>query len=236
VWGHCQHIRRWISFLLLVASACLSSVSAADSLLGWSITPAVGVRLVDLNVTRNSDGFTGTITNDGSFFGPMYAAINVESPTFLLSDRVGVTVRAHASEVSLSNQRVRGSGAPQQEEEEIKDLGTKVSGYYSYLMPTIFYRTVDRGGDSRFGLGAGRWKAWFSGDIILAPNGAATVGMPKTPIEGSMEGRTGWYLFWQGRWPKGLFEISISNVRLKTSNFKYEMQEINMMFGYHMEF
>ncbi|HLQ25133.1 MAG TPA: hypothetical protein VK138_04560 [Acidiferrobacterales bacterium] len=228
---------------MLAVAICLLSLSVLaeeessqkkDSLLGWTITPGVGVRVLDLHVKRGSDGATGTITNDGSFTGPMYAALNVESPTLLLNEKVGVTVRGYATSFSLGNQRVKSTSA--QGGEDIKDLGTSVTGYYSYVMPTIFYRSVDRTGDSRFGVGYGYWKTWFSGDIILAQDNAATATMAKTSISGSTDGKSGVLLFWQGRWPRGLFEIAINNVRFATNNYKYEMHEINMLIGYHFEF
>jgi len=205
-----------------------------DKLLGVVVTPGVGARILDLRVTRNSDGATGTITSDGSFTGPLYAALSVESPTYLLNEKFGVTVRGHAASFSLDNQRVKSTST--QGGEDIKDLGTRVNGHYSYIMPTIFYRTVDPSGDSRFGVGYGYWKAWFSGDIILAPDNAATATMPKTSINGSTDGKTGVLFFWQARWPKGLFEISFNNVKFGGSDYKYEMNEINMLIGYHFGF
>jgi hypothetical protein len=208
-----------------------------DGLLGWTVTPGVGVRILDLRVKRGSDGATGTITNDGSFTGPMYAALNVESPTLLLNEKIGITVRGYATSFSLGNQRVKSTNTTSTDSgEDIKDLGTSVKGQYSYVMPTIFYRSVDRTGDSRFGVGYGYWKTWFSGDIILAGDNAATAAMPKTSISGSTDGKYGVLLFWQARWPKGLFEIAINNVRFSADNYKYEMQEINMLIGYHFEF
>lgn len=205
-----------------------------DRLLGFVITPGIGVRILDLHVTRNADGATGTITSDGSFTGPLYVALDIESPTYLLNEKWGVTVRAHTASFSLHNQRVK--SASTQDGQGLQDLGTSVEGHYRYLMPTIFYRTVDSSGDSRIGIGYGYWKAWFSGDIILAPDNAATAAMPKTSISGSTDGKTGLLLFWQTRWAKGLFEFSFSNVRLSGSGYKYELEEINMMLGYHLEF
>ncbi len=223
-----------ICLFSLPVEAETESDNKEDKLLGVTITPGIGVRILDLQVTRNSDGATGTITSDGSVTGPLYAAISVESPTYLLSEKFGITARGHAASFSLSNQRVKSTTG--QDGEDIHDLGTRVKGYYSYIMPTIFYRSVDPSGDSRVGLGYGYWKAWFSGDIILAKDNAATTAMAKTSISGSIDGKTGVLLFWQIRWPKGLFEISFNNVKFSASDYKYAMQEINMLIGYHFEF
>jgi hypothetical protein len=223
--------------LLSVAGPAHSDEGAAppeDGLLGWSITPGIGVRVVSLDVKRHSDGYTGTLTNDGSFSDPIYLSLDIESPSWMLSPKVGLSVRSHSQSFKLSRQQVPSSTSTNGQ--DYADLGTSVQGFYSYLGPTLFYRMVDPTGDSRLGIGYGYWKAWFEGDIILAENGAATPGTPSTSIDGSIDGTTGPMLFWQIRGKQLLFEIAVSNVTFSHPNYRFTLSELIMSVGYQFRF
>src|SRR5436190_21363725 len=55
-------------------------------ILHWTITPGMGVRLLDINVTSKQTGAAGRITNDGSFSNPIYWSLDIESPTLTLGN------------------------------------------------------------------------------------------------------------------------------------------------------
>jgi len=234
------HLIRLASFVLLlfpVALPVCADEGAAppdDGLLGWSITPGIGVRVVSLEVKRHSDGYTGTLTNDGSFSDPIYLSLDIETPSWMLSPTVGVSVRSHSQTFRLTRQQVPSSTSTSGQ--DYADLGTSVQGYYSYLGPTVFYRMVDSTGDSRLGLGYGYWKAWFHGDIILAANGAASAGTASTSIDGSTDGAAGPMLFWQVRGKKMLFEIAISSVVFSKPDYRFSLNELVMSVGYQFRF
>jgi len=211
-----------------------TSAPPEDRLLGWSITPGIGVRVLSLDVERKSDGHTGTLTNDGSFTDPVCLLLEIESPSLMLSSSVGISLRSHAQTFRLSRQQV--PSATSTSGQDYENFGTSVQGYYSYLGPTVFYRWTDATGDSRLGLGYGYWKAWFHGDIILAPNGAAVAGMPHTAIDGAIDGNTGPILFWQIRGKKALFEIAISNTTFSQPDYRYSLRELVMNLGYQIRF
>lgn len=203
--------------------------------LGFSITPGIGVRLLDIDVRSKADGSEGLITNDGSFFGPMYATISVESPVLLLSKKVGLTVRAHASKFTLDTQRVKSQDGTSESGGDLTDLDTEVSGHYSYLMPTIFYRVADPSGEFRTGLGYGQWKIRFSGDIILSKDETAAESTPATEIDDS-ETKAGALLFFQWRGRRAMFEIAFNRMDFSSSDFDYELDELNMVVGYQIYF
>lgn len=206
-----------------------------DKLLGWSITPGFGARVVSLEVKRRADGYTGTLTNDGSFSDPLYLSFDIESPSWMLaSSNWGLSVRSHAQTFKLSRQQVPSFTSTSGQ--DYADFGTGVRGYYSYISPVAFYRMGDASGDWRLGIGYGYWKTWFKGDIILAPDGAATAGMPRTGIDGSIKGNTGPMLFWQVRGRRMLFEISISDVAFSGSGNRYTLSELLMNIGYQIHF
>jgi len=234
------HLIRLALFVLLLFPVALpvcadeGAAPPEDGLLGWSITPGIGVRVVSLEVKRHSDGYTGTLTNDGSFSDPIYLSLDIESPSWMLSPKVGLSVRSHSQTFRLTRQQVPSSTSTSGQ--DYADLGTSVQGYYSYLGPTVFYRMVDPTGDSRLGLGYGYWKAWFHGDIILAQDGAVTAGMPSTSIDGSTDGNTGLLLFWQVRGKKMLFEIAISSVAFSKPDYRFSLSELVMNVGYQIRF
>ena len=205
-----------------------------DGLLGWSITPGVGVRVISLDVTRKSDGYTGTLTNDGSFTDPIYFSLNIESPSWMFTPKVGVSIRSNNQTFRLTRQQIPSSTSTTGQ--DYADVGTSVQGVYSYLGPALFYRMVDGSGDSRLGLGYGYWKAWFQGTIVLDPNGDATSGQPATSISGSTNKSTGPILFWQSRGKNIVFEIAISRAMFSQTEYRYTLSELVMNLGYQFHF
>jgi hypothetical protein len=206
---------------------------AGFGILGWTITPGIGVRLLDIDVTDRQSGAAGRATNDGSFSNPIYLSLDIESPTLTFGN-FGATVRAHATSLKLNHQRFAEGG--QTEEDNIHDVDTEVKASYHYLMPTLFYRwTTASSEDSRLGLGFGKWDASFSGDILLSRDFRDYGSMPTTSINGSVKGENGMLLFWQTRFEKGLLEFSLNEVDFSNSEYKFGLSELNMMFGYYFE-
>lgn len=209
-------------------------------ILGWTITPGVGVRLLDIDVTSRLTGAEGRVTNDGSFSNPIYFSLDIESPA-LTFGRFGATVRAHTGSLKLDHQlfpdtaaQTSSSGSGDQDN-DIHDVGTEVEASYHYLMPTLFYRWPAEGGDSRLGLGYGKWDARFSGDIYLTKDYDDVDSMRTTSIDGSVDGKKGLLLFWQWRFKSGLLEFAVNEVDFSSSEFEFGLSELNMMYGYYFQ-
>jgi hypothetical protein len=210
-------------------------------ILGWTITPGIGVRLLDIDVTSKRTGAEGLGTNDGSFSNPIYLSLDIETPTLTFGN-FGATVRAHAGSLKLDHQRFPDSAGNESastsggsEPSDIHDVGTEVKASYNYLMPTLFYRWAADGGDSRLGLGYGKWDASFSGDIYLTKDHENVNSMRTTSIDGSVDGKKGLLLFWQWRFKSGLLEFSVNQVDFSNSAFEFNLNELNMMYGYYFE-
>jgi hypothetical protein len=209
-------------------------------ILGWTVTPGIGVRLLDIDVTSKRTGAEGLVTNDGSFSNPIYLSLDVETPA-LVFGRFGATVRAHTGSLKLDHQRfpatagqtsTSGSGG---QDNDIHGVGTQVKATYHYLMPTLFYRWPAEGGDSRLGLGYGKWDARFSGDIYLTKDYADVNSMRTTSVDGSVDGKKGLLLFWQWRFKSGLLEFAVNEVDFSSSEFEFGLSELNMMYGYYFQ-
>lgn len=207
-------------------------------ILGWTITPGIGVRLLDIDVASKQTGAEGLVTNDGSFSNPIYFSLDVESPTLTLG-RFGATVRAHTSSLKLDHQRFPDSQTAttsgSSEPSDIHDVGTEVKASYHYLMPTLFYRWPAEGGDSRLGLGYGKWDASFSGDIYLTKDYDDVDSLQTTRISGSVDGKRGILLFWQWRFKSGLLEFAVNEVDFSNDEFEFGLSELNMMYGYYFQ-
>jgi hypothetical protein len=205
---------------------------AGFGILGWTITPGIGVRLLDIDVTDRLSGAAGRVTNDGSFSNPIYLSLDIETPTLTFGN-FGATVRAHATNLKLDNQRFNEGG--ETEDDNIHDVDTEVKASYKYLMPTLFYRWADTDAEGRFGLGYGKWDASFSGNILLSRDFGDYGSVPTTSIDGSVEGKNGLLVFWQTRFKSGLFEISFNEVDFSNTRFEFGLSELNMMYGFYFE-
>ncbi|HEY3488176.1 MAG TPA: hypothetical protein VGL10_08925 [Gammaproteobacteria bacterium] len=240
-------------FVLLMSITVLWTTASAQSaetetpvdsnpglgILGWTITPGIGVRLLDIDVTSKRTGGQGNITNDGSFSNPIYFSLDIESPT-LTFGRFGATVRAHSTSLKLDHQRFSQGNDESADDTDnsgdIHDVGTEVKAKYNYLMPTLFYRWTDvDGGDLRLGLGYGKWDADFSGNMVLTKDFSEASSLSRTSISGKVDGKKGLLLFWQLRFKRGLLEFSINEVDFENENFEFNLSELNMMYGYYFE-
>lgn len=205
---------------------------------GWrgkfSITPGVGLRHLGLDVVRTSDHYQGNLSNDVG--DSAFAALNIETPEYQFGkSNFGLTIYAYAATVGLDHQWVADGGASPSGTASgtREDVGTSVSGYYSYFVPALHFRWPHRGGsETKFALGYGSWAASFSGDIILTPNDTPAPGMTKTPID--VRVRKFAYLFlMQHKFESGWQTyLSVGGPTWKADGFEYKLEEVSLVLGY----
>jgi hypothetical protein len=185
------------ALLLIVFAACAVPAAAAEEkekdsdfwwwIHGFEITPGVGLRTLSLDVHSKSNGTQGNLSNNFGA-GWLFGSINIESPSFQFGKTdFGASVYAYASGVRLDHQFVADPGQDpngDQNSGSRQNVGTKVTGYYSYLVPALHYRKVAKDGSGfKIALGYGRWSGRFSGDVILTPHNRPATGLPKTPVD-----------------------------------------------------
>jgi hypothetical protein len=202
---------------------------------GFEITPGVGLRHLGVDIHSKSAGTQGNLSN--SISSSAFASINVESPSYQFGkSNFGFSVYLYAANVNLNEQFV---ADPSQTDTSATasgqrdNVGTSLSGYYSYLVPALHYRLLGRDGSSmKFALGYGRWVGRFSGDVILTPDNRPANGMPKTPIDTRVSKNA--YLFtmqykfanhWQAY-------MSVGGPKWSDDNFRYQMEEVSLIVGY----
>lgn len=152
-----------IAAALLTTSASASELS--DKLYdffidGASVTPGVGFRQAGLKVTRLSDGAEGKIVQrDDEAYFLSYSTRPWYSEKY---PNLGLSFIFNISSFNAGRQET----GP----DVFEDLGTRASGEFIYVAPTIFYQWGEHryvGRYTRVGLGLGLGMARFNGDVIL---------------------------------------------------------------------
>lgn len=219
-----------VCFILVTGSAIAEEEPQIWN--GFSFTPGVGLRHLGLDVTRKSDGYTGNIAQDVP--AKVFITLNIESPKFHFGNSPwGISIVNVNSFVTLDHQWYNydpantgvGSG-------ERVDVGSEISGRYSYLLPQLFYESGQPGGGSyKVALGYGLWNADLSGTIKLTPNNQPTSLTPSSNVDlnttkmgylFTMSYRTASYWLW---------EMSIGGINFSDPTYKYEIEEVTLSIG-----
>lgn len=215
-----------------------AQASADDTDGGWqgsfSITPGVGLRHLGIDVARKSDGYHGNLSND--VWDSAFAAVNIESPEYQFGrSNFGITIYAYAATITLDHQWVADGGTNPNgtASGSREDVGTSVSGYYSYFVPALHFRWPHGGSsETKFALGVGSWMASFSGDIILTPDDTPTPIDTKIPV--NVRVRKLAYLFlmqhkFQNGWQA---YMSVGGPKWSDDRFEYKLEEVSLVIGY----
>lgn len=226
----------WAPLLLaLVAAPAVAEDDFWWWIRGFEITPGVGLRHLGVDVNRKSDGAQGNLSN--SISKSAFASINIETPSWQFgSSNFGASAYLYAANVRLNEQFVSNPGQSDTSPTisgTRDNVGTSLSGYYSYLVPALHYRLLGRdGGSTKFALGYGRWVGRFSGDIILTPDNRPVNGLPKTSVDTRFSKNA--YLFtmqfktashWQ-------FALSVGGPSWQDGSFRYQLEEVSLVAGY----
>ena len=114
-----------------------------------------------------------------------------------------------------------------------KNVGTSLSGYYSYLVPALHYSSKSpTGGEAKVAFGFGKWIGRFSGDIILTADDRPAAGMTKTPIDVRVSKNA--YLFlmqykFDNHWQA---YMSVGGPKWQDGANRYQMEEVSLVVGY----
>ena len=227
------------SFFILILLVCVSgsAIAESDNTSHWwdnfSITPGAGFRHLGVDVIRKSDSYHGNISNAG--FAQVVFSLNMVFNEFQLDDdgRVYLELNSYTSLISLDHQFYEfGSSGGANYGERI-DVGTELSGYYTYLMPSIKYALkLSGGGEMSASFGLGFWNSSFDGDMILTPDGKPVAGMPTSNISISTFDELAYMvnLKWEtrGGW---VYLMSVGGTAFSDENYKYEIEEVSMIIG-----
>lgn len=201
---------------------------------GISFTPGVGLRHLGLDVKRKSDGYQGNISQ--SLEAKPFFSFSITSPSWNFDEHWGVTLRSFSSVVTLDSQFYSydtvdpNTGTTQGDR---IDVGTSVSGYYSYIVPAINYHTGSSGfGVFNVALGLGYWTSNLSGTIALTPDKHPTEATPKTQVDLSTNDELA-YLFLMsyttpGQW---IYEMTVGGPSFSADGYDYKLEEVTLTVG-----
>lgn len=222
------------TLVLLPLALCAPNLSAAEDESHWwngfTISPGIGARHLGLDVTRKSDGANGNISQAGA--AQLFAAFSVTTPEYPLGDsHWGLALRMYSSFVTLDHQWYdyhstdTTTGTSQGER---VNVGTKVSGYYTYIIPSLDYRL----GGLLFALGVGPWSANLDGDIILTQDKRPAKGMPTSNVSFSTQNAIAYMVTLSytssNAW---LIEMTVGGTQFSDSTYRYQMEEVAITVG-----
>jgi hypothetical protein len=181
-----------------------------------------------LRVTRRSDGWQGDISDTPG-------RLSLDLNLVVLDYRIpksdwGVALHSNSGSYSADKQAVT---TPDNPEGEFSKLGTRIDGYFSYLVPTLYYVTNERGRffeSGKLGGGIGYGAVRFNGDVILAPDRDLSLGQERVSASGDVSKAFTFVLFFALRQEEGLeFRVSVTTTRFKDSDYKFSAEEFRMV-------
>ncbi len=179
---------------------------------GASVTVGLGGRSVMVDVTRQGTGDHGKLVENKEEAYFIYYSTRA---SYIGNSNVGYSWILNLSSIDLAEQELS-SG-------EVRDLGTRVNGYFATTVPTLFYNIGDRyrGHYLRAGIGVGAGVAKFEGDIILTESSRSDDRVTITNGTSNIFFAYGVFIDYQ--WQN--FSISLTN---SGPNLRYNEYDINV--------
>lgn len=222
-------MRKIITVILLLGS---STSWAADDIAVWngfSITPGAGLRHLGLDIIRKSDNLTGNIAQDVA--AKLFFTINVESPKYRFGKSGwGISVINQNSVVTLDSQWYSYGGTSTNGQRI--DVGSEVTGRYSYLVPQLFFEAGrPESGLFKVALGVGLWNADLSGTIKLTANDTPTVGTTASNVAIKTTKTAYLFLMSYRTASNWLYEMSVGGPQFSDDTYNYKVEEVAITIG-----
>ncbi len=224
---------------LVLPSTTLAEITTVNNPHWWngfSITPAAGFRHLGIKIIRKSDDYFGNISNAG--FAQAVATLNMTSPSYALnnSGSLKLELNTYSAFLNIDNQFYADdnvSSSSSGNSGTRVEVGTAISGYYTYFMPTLKWEAgTPEIGKFGFGIACGVWTSNFSGNIILTPDERPVTGMPADTINFRTNKEAAYRvtLSWTtpGNW---IWLMSVSGSNANDAVYNYELEEVSMMLG-----
>jgi hypothetical protein len=171
-----------------------------------------------MDVTRASDGATARLVQrDDSAIFIGYGS----KPSFFKDSNFGYTFMVNYVDFSMTKQSIPG--------DQFADLGTEVSGYMVYAVPTLYYQWGEHRNTGRFvrlGAGAGIGAARFSGTVRLSTG--ETINTEKK----SYEPRLAVSNFLEARWNQFGLTVSYASPRVYGDGYDIRVADFSANLGY----
>jgi hypothetical protein len=194
---------------------------------GLSISPGISIKSPVIRIKRRSDGQQADMTDSP---GVLSFDIDISSRDFdFPNSNFGVSLFLHSSYFKASEQFAGING----EEVKKQDLGTSLSGYYSYLIPALYYKHHIDEVEGKFGVGLGYGSARFSGSALFGPERMVSRAQPKSTLSTSANDVLAYMVFYDLEWPNSLrLRVSVGGPQFSDSEYKYSLEEFTLTLSY----
>ena len=141
----------------------------------------------------------------------------------------GWSLFLHSSSFKASTQVAGVNGGKIKEH----DLGTSVSGYYSYLIPALYYKPPGAEGKTKFGVGLGYGSARLSGTALFGPDRQVSTTEPKSSLSTSANNVIAYMVFLDLKQPSSFhLRLSVGGPVFSDSEYKYIFEEFTFTISY----
>lgn len=193
---------------------------------GATLTLGAGVRQSGIKVIRTSDRAEGTIVqrNDEAYF----ISYSTRPSYFKTAPHAGYTLSFNLSSFDADQQEI--------DKDIYEDIGTRVSGSFIYVVPTVFYEWGyyrKTGRFTRLGLGVGLGFTRFQGDIIL------TESSDQQRLDLDSEAsklRVASGIILETRWNHWGLHLSVAGPGFENDGYEIQVQDTAIHLGYSFVF
>jgi len=217
-----------LSMQVLAADAASTSVEGkGDSLWyrifkGFTLSPGISVKSPTFELETKADGYSGRITaSPGSLgFDLDLALRGFDIPGTVF----GLTLFSHSASFYTYKQF-----DDNPDDSTMKDVGTKVTGWYSYLVPAVYYIKRENNRIFRLGGGIGYGALSYNGNLVLTDDGILPASPTRTAVSGVAEAAWAYMVFYDidfaNSWRLRVF---IGGPRSNDKDYRVQLDEFNI--------
>ncbi|MFW2372829.1 MAG: hypothetical protein ACN4GM_06865 [Gammaproteobacteria bacterium] len=193
---------------------------------GATLTIGLGVRQMGIKVIRTSDNAEGTIVqrNEEAYF----ISYSTRPGYFRGIPNAGYTFKFNLSSFKANQQEIA--------KDVFEDIGTRASGNFFYVVPTVFYEWgnyLKTGRFTRLGIGLGLGVTKFSGDIILTES----IDQPRLELNSEhSELRIASGVILESRWNHWGLSLSVAGPSFENNDYEVQVQDTAIHLGYSFVF
>lgn len=223
-------------FLLLIAKPSMAINDTFEDLVTpfLEINPGLSIASPTLRIKRLSDDYKGDITGTP---GILTFNLDIKFRDFNFPDsNFGFTTFIQSGFFSADEQ----FDSTPNIDNSLRDVGTSVSGFYSYVVPALYYKqsVPDKNGVTyMLGGGIGYGAVSFDGDIILGPDRTIPSGATSTKIDADVVDAFSFVLFYhldfRNVWR---LRVAISETLFDDEQYDYTFDVFNISLSRRFEF
>lgn len=220
--------------IAVLTTALMATQAGASEVSAWlydyfidgaSVTLGVGTRQAGLKVTRLSDDAEGKIVQrDEEAYFLSYSTRPWFSKNY---PNLGMSTMFNISSFNADKQEIS--------KDVYEDLGTRTSGAFIYVVPTVFYQWGDYryvGSYTRVGFGLGLGLARYNGDMILT----STSTQERITLNSRTKLKVASSFMLESRWNQWGVSLTVAGPALENDEYTIQVEDVAIHLGYSFVF